>query len=466
MRYIRFTNDGWYARYDDGHSEANVLRIADAVGALWADMRPGATVYVGYDTRRDGATLARAAASVLGGWGLQARVSDIYCPMPALNLATRRDEQAVGALMLTADHRSADYLGVRVRNADSSAISPEVAERIENLVPHEAPTPEGPYVEQDFITPFMHAAADAVDRAAIAGSQFRCVVDPMHGTSRGYAAQLLRVMGVDAIEIHGEPRDDFGGLHPEVAEPWLDDCEVATARMGVNLGVAIDGPSNRAVAVDERGLFVPTPKLHALLIYHLARNRGLTGRVVVPRTTSVLIRRQAAQLGLPLTVVAAGPTWAFEESRQGDVLTSGDGLGGMCIPAIDPERNAFVTVLLLLELMAMEQKPLSQLVANLDEKLGVMEYGQRNVRMDAGKYQVLRNLLPGINAEGLFPEDPVAISHADGIRAQFADDSWVLVRPSETQPLVRIYAEGPTKAKRDALLASASDLLKSALVDL
>lgn len=466
MRYIRFTNDGWYARYDDGLNEANVLRIADAVGAMWADERPGGHVYVGYDTRRDGASLAEAVGSVLGGWGLQARVSDIYCPMPALNLATRRDDKAVGALMLTGDHRSADYLGVRVRNADSSAITPEVAERIEDLVPHEATKPSAPFTRQDFITPFMHAAADAVDRELIGGAGLRCVVDPMHGTARGYAAQLLRVMGVDAIEIHGEAREDFGGLHPEVTEPWVDDCEMAVAKTHVDLGVCIDGPSNRAVAVDERGVLVPTPKLHALLIYHLAANRGLTGRIVVPRSTSTLIRRQAERLGLPLTVVANGPTWAFEESRQGDVLTSGDGLGGLCIPAIDPERNAFVTVLLLLELMAMEGKSLSQLVACLDEKLGVMEYGQRNVRMDPGSFQVLRNLLPGINAEGLFPEDPVAVSHADGIRAQFADDSWVLVRPGETQPLVRIYAEGPTKAKRDALLAGASELLKSVLVDL
>lgn len=464
MRYIRFTNDGWYARYD-GQEHQAIRRIADAVGAYWAQKAPGAQVFVGYDTRRDAAELAAEAAAVLGSWGLDARLSDIYCPMPALNHATRHQPEAVGALMLTADHRSADYVGVRVRNADSSAITPEVADAVEGLVPHEAPEARGPYSEQDFITPFMRAVSQCVDHEAIAGAGLRCVVDPLFGTSRGFAAQLLRVMGVDALEIHGEPRSDFGGIHPEAVEPWLDDCEVAVAKVGAHAGLVIDGPSNRAAVVDEKGVLVPQPKLYALVAGHLARNRGLSGRVVVPRSTSSIVRRQVQRLGLTLTEVAPGPTWAFEETRQGDVLLAGDGFGGLCVPVVDPERNAIVTCLLVLELLAHAEKPLSALVADLDQELGVMEYGQRDVRLDPGRFQVLRNLLPGLNASGLFSQEPVAVSHADGVRAQFADDSWVLMRPSQTEPLVRVYAEGPTRAVRDALLDGAIRLLHSALND-
>ena len=117
MRYIRFNNDGWYARYDDGLNKTNVVRVADAAAARWADVFGGGTVHIGYDTRRHAPELAAAAAAAVGAWGLDARLSDGPCPMPALNFATRSDPSAVGALMLTADHRNADYLGIQIGRA-------------------------------------------------------------------------------------------------------------------------------------------------------------------------------------------------------------------------------------------------------------------------------------------------------------------------------------------------------------
>ncbi|MEY8437740.1 phosphoglucomutase [Atopobiaceae bacterium 24-176] len=461
MRYIRFSNDGWYARYDDGLNETNVVRVADAAAARWADLYGGGTVHIGYDTRRDAPKLAAAAAAAVGAWGLEARLSNGPCPMPALNLVTRTDASAVGALMLTADHRNADYLGIRVRNNDSSAIGRDEAGVIEDLVSQELGDVGGPFALEETVGPFLGHMASLVDAERIRSSRLDCIVDPMYGTARSHAATLLRSLGVGVVEIHGDIVDDFGGIHPEVVEPWLDDLEYMTGQTQVDFGIAIDGPSNRAAAVDGEGHLVPAPKLHALVLLHLIKNRGLSGRIVLPRFSSVVIRRVAESLGCGVTLVPPGPTWPFEEIRQGGVITTSDGLGGICVPSCDPERNAFVTMLLLVELLAYEGASLQEMLARLDAAVGSMEYGHREVRMDPGRCAVLRNLLPGVNPEGLCDKTPVSVSHAGGLRVQYDDDSWLFIRPSMSEPLVRIYGEGIDRADRDNLLGMARSYVDS-----
>lgn len=461
MRYIRFNNDGWYARYDDGLNKTNVVRVADAAAARWADVFGGGTVHIGYDTRRHAPELAAAAAAAVGAWGLDARLSDGPCPMPALNFATRSDPSAVGALMLTADHRNADYLGIRVRNNDSSAIGRDEAGAIEDLVSQELGEAQGPFTLEESVGPFLAHMAFLVDVRRIRNARLDCILDPMYGTARGHAATLLRSLGVGVVEIHGDTVDDFCGTHPEVVEPWLDDLEYMTGQTQVDFGIAIDGPSNRAAAVDGEGNLVAAPRLHALVLMHLIKNRGLSGRIVLPRFSSVVIRRVAESLGCDVTLVPPGPTWPFEEIRQGGVITTSDGLGGICVPSLDPERNAFVTMLLLVELLAYEGVSLREMAANLDRAVGSMEYGHREIRMDPGRCAVLRNLLPGTNPEGLCAKKPVSVSHADGLRVQFDDDSWLFIRPSMSEPLVRIYGEGVDRADRDELLDMAKSYVTS-----
>ena len=461
MSYLRFTNDGWYSRLDEDFTEPNVARIADAVAAFWYEQNPKGTVYIGFDTRQNAASYAAIAAKAQAAWGLKVVVSDGPCPMPALNQAVREDPKAIGALMLTADHRSADYLGVRVRNADSSAISSEDAAHIEDLVSAEVDVSEASFEVQDFVTPFLATMSSIVDASLIRDAHLTAVVDPLFGTARGIAAPLLRSFGVDVVEIHGDADANFGGLHPEVVEPWVDDLEYLTEQTHSSFGVAIDGPSNRSIMVDERGQLVSAPQAHGLLLEHLVKHRNLSGRIVVPRFSSAMTRRLADRLGCEVVAVASGPTWPFDEIRRGNVLTASDGLGGICVPTFDRERNAFVTMLLLMEYIAAEKKPLSQLVDEFCAQVGKMEFGSKELRMDPGKYAVLRNLLPGVNPvlEGV-ARQPVSVSHADGLRVQYEDDSWLLVKPSLSEPLVRIYAEGPTKAERDNLLDGAKQLLK------
>lgn len=463
MSVIRFSEDAWVVRSDEGSPRDDALRIASALGAVTRSRCPGSTVYVGYDTRALSQGVAVEVGDVIASYGLRARVSDVHCPTSALCEATRRDPEASSAIMLTADNRSADYFGVRVRMADGSPATSADSAVIEDGVPPEVPRARGASERVDLITRYLEGLSLFVGGEGLRARSPIVVCDPMHGAMSSHAARLLGSLGARVVEVHGGGKADFGGLHPEAAEPWIDDCEQAVIDHAADLGVALDGAGNRIALVDERGKLVSPHIMLALVMEHLVRVRGLSGRMVAPIFVSTIVRRQARRLGLPLTITPAGFVWMREEMAAGDVVCAGDALGGICIPSVGFERDALATAAILCEVVAMDSRPLSQIVAELDAELGHMDYGRRDVRMGSGSVQVLRNALPGLNPAELAGMRPVEVSHPGGLMLRFDDESWVLVRPSRAFSIARVYAEAPDPASRDRLLDAATELALSPL---
>lgn len=463
MSIVRFVGDAWVARVDEGSPEEDALRIADAIGAIARESAPDGIIYVGYDTRALSRGLAPEVAGVIAAHGLEVRLSEGHCPSSALSAAVRLDARAFGGVMLTADSRSADYFGLRVRMADGSPASPADTDVLEEQIGLVAPSSRGPYTRVDLVTPQLERISSFVGGESVRAASPLVVCDPMHGARVSHAARLLGSFGARVIELHGKDDPELGGLHPEVAEPWIDDCEQEVADRGAALGLAIDGSGDRVALVDERGSLVTPHLMLALIMEYLVRDRGMSGRMVAPIFVSTIVRRQAERLGMPLTVTPAGYYWMREEMSQGDVLCAGDALGGISVPAIGPDRDGLAAAALLLELACKDGRPLSQIVSDLDAKLGHMEYGRRDLRMGSGAVQVLRSVLPGINPHIIAGRRPSEVSHPGGLMARFDDGSWLLVRPSRSNSMARIYAEAPTPADRDALLDAASELALSPL---
>jgi phosphomannomutase len=460
MRIIHFAGDGWYARYDDGSIDESVTRIADAVGSLWGSDHPGGKVYVGYDTRSAAAHLARETAGVLASHGLVAILSDSYCPAPALSLAVCADPDAVGGVMLTAGSLPAGNLGVLLRTSDGGPIEDLDLETIEALVPSVACSSRGPVMEADLVTPYMDRVSSAVDHGPFSDSSVSVVCDPMYGATRVYAARLLSDLGLRVSEVHGDDVADFDGMHPEAIEPWADDCEQEVVSRGADVGFLFEGSGERLGVVDETGTLVSPHKVCALVLGHLVETRGATGRVVVSQSASEYVRRQAARLGCELTVTSAGFRWLHEEVRHGGVLMGADERGGICLPGFGPARDATLTAALLAELMASTNLSLTELVRDLEEKVGHMDYGRRDVKLDAASIQALRNVLPGVNPPDVAGHVPCEVNHMDGIRLGMDDGSWVIVRPSRNEPMVRVCAEAPSVEERDALLDAGVSLAR------
>lgn len=463
MRVINFTGDTWCVRVDEGDVEGDAARIADALGRLVLRNHGQASVYVGYDARPLSAVAARAAAGTLAARGVRARLSDTHCPTAALCEATRRDGSARAALMVTAGNRSGDYFGVRVRMADGSAATPSDVDVLEELIEPRPPEVRGTAEPVDLITPYLERLARGMDGTVFGGRVPTIVCDPMLGAQTSHAARLLASSGARVIELHDDGDEGFGGIHPEVVEPWIDDCEQAVVDYGADFGIAIDGAGDRLALVDERGKMVTPHLLVALIMEELVRGRGLAGRMVAPIFVSTVVRRQAKRLGLPLTVTPAGFMWMREEMGQGDVVCAADALGGVCVPALGLERDALAAASVLVEGLMRDGRSVSALVSELSETLGHMEYGQTAVRMGSGSMQVLRNALPGINPARVAGMVPSEVTHPGGLMVRFPDESWLLVRPSRSSNVARVYAEAATASERDDLLAAGRALASSPL---
>ena len=457
---LRFGVDGWHARFEDAFTDENVVRLADALGLVWADEHPGATVYVGYDTRHGAAGHARLVAGVLSSFGLVVRVSDCACPTPAVAWTCARDDAAIGAVIITASERSCEYGGVIVRGADGGPVSREFLDRVEQAVSL-APTPErGAFEEIDLVSAYLDDLGSWIDRGAVEARRPKIVVDAMYGSGTGHLARLLTELGCEVVEIHVEPREDFGGIHPDPRNPWADSCEQAVVAHGADMGLLLDGDADRASVVDERGELLPARVLVPMLLGDLVMSHGARGRVVTTLTCSACIAREAERLGCMTTPVSVGFSRIYRETLESDVIMGVEEYGGVCVPSHLRERDGLLVCLLAVEMLARSGKTVSVMASELEAIVGTMCYARRDVRLDPAASQAFRNVLPGLNPGEIAGCIPVEVSHADGLRLQFGDDSWVLVRPSRTSPVVRVYAEATTAQERDALLTGACDLVR------
>ena len=457
---LRFGVDGWHARFDDSFTDENVARIADALGLVWADARPGATVYVGYDTRHSACDHARLVAGVLASFGLVARVSDGPSPTPAVAWACAQDERAVGAVVLTSSERSCEYGGLIVRGEDGGPVSQAFLDGVEQAISLSPTSARGAFEELDLVTPYLESLAAWVDRASIAAARPKVVVDAMYGAGTGHLAKVLSDLGCEVVEIHVEPREDFGGIHPDPRDPWADSCEQAVIAHEADLGLLLDGDADRAAVVDERGELLPARVLVPMILGNLVMGHGAHGRVVTTLTCSACIEREAGRLGCDTTAVPVGFARVYREMLEPDVIMGVEEYGGICVPAHLRERDGLLVCLLAVEMVARAGKSVSTMTSELEAIIGTMWYARRDMRLDPAASQAFRNVLPGLNPGELVGRAPVEVSHADGLRAQFEDDSWILIRPSRTSSIVRVYAEAPSAPERDALLTAACELVR------
>ena len=457
---IHFGTDGWRARTDGEFTLDNVGRVSDAAADIWQNTHPGATVYVGYDTRPRAKEFAEVAAGTLSAHGLDAVLVSSPAPTPALTWAVAHDGDACGALMVTGSHHPQGYLCLKLRMGDGSTANQDFIEALESAI---APEPLGlqdGYREMDVMPSYLGALKEAVDAEAIRAAHLRVVVDPLYGAARGYLANTLVDLGVEVHEIHGREPEAGEEIHPDPVEPWVDACEQAVVEDGACAGLINDGDADRVGAVDERGRFVHPHQIMALVLGDLVVNRKMNGRVVVNLSCSTLVRRFAEALGCRVTVKPIGFKYISAEMEKGGVLMGGEEAGGIGIASHAPERDGLLVNLLLCELMAKTGKPLGALIDEIEDAFGKTWYGRRDLRLEADVIEGLRMMLPGLNPQTVRGKAPKKVSHMDGLRLEFEDGSWLLLRPSGTEPLVRVYAEAFSLEERDALLEAGCSLAR------
>jgi phosphomannomutase len=494
---IHFGTDGWRAIIGEDFNPQSVARVAEAAARVFermngekpstsADQPTPDTIVIGYDCRLDAGRYAALVATVVASCGFTAMISDRYCPTPALCWTIARNPRALGGIMLTSSHNPAEYLGIKLRMSDGGASPKTFTDEVEATLSDELPscfeealanfeaaengTPSSPATTlrdaphllfTDIMAPSLESLRALVDANAIKSAGLRVVVDPLYGAGRGYLAGLLTQLGVVVAEVNGEEDPTFNGLHPEPILPWIEKGAAKVVELGYDACFVTDGDADRIGAVDDRGAYVTSHRILTLLIGHLVENRGQTGRVIRTQAGSNLLRRQCDRLGLTLTTKPIGFKWIYEEMLKGDVLIGGEESGGIGIPSHVRERDGLLMALLLTELMAQTGKGLRKLTDEMLATLGTLEYTRRDLRLPVAQKDAL--LATHINSAAfdlpeylsLFTplgETLVSVVRGDGIKFDLASDAWLFVRPSGTEPLVRVYAEASTFEQVEKLL--------------
>jgi alpha-D-glucose phosphate-specific phosphoglucomutase len=449
---IRFGTDGWRAVIAEDFTYENLRRVADAAGRVFAADAPGGVVIVGHDTRFEAASFARAAAEVIATHGLRVKVTDRYLPTPALCWSVAHDEDAVGGVMLTASHNPAPYLGFKLRMSDGGASPVSFTRRVEEALLEVAPAERGEYEVLDFVGPYLEALRSFVDAEAIAKAGLRVAVDPLYGAGQTYLAETLRSFGVEVTEVHSELNPGFGGLHPEPIPPHIDEVRELVKREGLDAAFITDGDADRIGAADRNGAFVNPHRILALVTRHLVEDRGMSGKVVKTLSTSVLVDRLGAALGLEVVTTPVGFKWIYEQMVAGDVLVGGEESGGIGIPTHVRERDGLLMALLLAEMMGQRGQGLAELVEDLFALTGPMEYSRVDLRLDPAVKDAFVARMPDLAPASIAGLDVHEIIRTDGVKFLLPDDAWLLLRTSGTEPLVRVYAEASSAGVVDDLL--------------
>ncbi len=474
---IKFGTDGWRAVISEEFTFANVRHVCQAIADhILQDSPPvdkprPLTAVIGFDTRFLSDRFAAEAARVLAGNGMRVYLSKADCPTPAVSHAVRRFG-AVGGIMITASHNPPRYNGIKYKAAFGGSAMPEEMAQIEarlqaNLASGRQPVladwtvesgssaapPTGPgIIRFDPMPEYLSHIRSLVDLDAIAQSGLRVLVDPMYGAGRGYTVALLREIGLDVDEIHGEMNPGFGGIHPEPIGRNLSALR-EKVRDGYDLGLATDGDADRIGAVDHLGNFVDPHAIITLTLRHMVENRGLRGAVIKTVSTSEMVARLARRYNLPLFETPVGFNYICDYMLKGDVLIGGEESGGISIKGHIPEGDGILMGLLLLEIVASNGKSLHELVADLQRTVGPFCYDRNDLRTKPFVKSELVSALKADAPDSLAGIPVVAVDDRDGVKYRLQDDSWLLIRPSGTEPVLRIYAEAPTAETVQALLS-------------
>jgi phosphomannomutase len=296
-----------------------------------------------------------------------------------------------------------------------------------------------------------------VDFEVIGRARLRVAVDAMHGSGRGYLRDLLSEAGAEVVEIRGELNPGFGGIHPEPIARYLKPLMEMPAG-GFHLGLATDGDADRIGAVGPTGRFIDPHCIMTLALRYLVEERGQAGSVVKTVSTTQMLNRLAGRYGLALHETPVGFNYIGDLMQANDVLIGGEESGGISIKGHIPEGDGVLMGLLMAEMVARYGRSPEELLAGIMADFGRFDYGRHDFHVRPFEKKVLVKKLVDLAPRELAGIPLVSINTADGVKYLLADDSWLLIRPSGTEPVLRVYAEAHTPETVQTLLTAGRTL--------
>jgi phosphomannomutase len=463
---IHFGTDGWRAVISDTFTFHNLRMVTQAIadsmnapswnnGIDLGEKADNRLVVVGFDTRFLSDRYATDVARVLAANGFTIHLAQADAPTPAISYNVRH-LGALGAIMITASHNAPRYNGVKLKAAYGGSAQREQCRRVEvylndneerargpNLMDYDQARKLGLIRRFNPLPDYYNHLRTLINFDAIAENPQRIVVDSMYGSGRGVIKGVLQGTGCEVREIRSEMNPGFGGVHPEPIGQYLGVLAGAISTHMGNFGIATDGDADRIGAMDERCNFVDPHRIMSLALSHLVEKRGWRGPVVRTVSTTRMIDRLAEKYNIPVYETPVGFNYIADHMLKEDILIGGEESGGISFRGHIPEGDGILMGLLLIEIVASSDASLYDLVEDLLQKAGPAHYQRNDLRLKrpVARERMRQYLLENAPAN-IAGESVIEVSTVDGVKYILADDSWLLIRPSGTEPVLRVYAEG------------------------
>ena len=456
---IKFGTDGWRAVIGEGFTYENVRRVARAHAKVLKE-KGAKKVLIGYDWRFSSERFAKQVYDIFVSEGLEAKLTKRACTTPMVSFGVRYMGFDNG-VMITASHNPPEYNGYKIKESFGGSATPEFVKEVESKLGvvsgDPVPSADPQYIDVEEL--YISKVRERVSFEIFREKELTVVHDAMHGTTSGVLSKVLEGTKVEVVKIRSYRDPLFGGTSPEPVEKNLGALREKVLALSADLGVANDGDGDRVALVDDKGSFVNTQMVFALLLYHLVKNKGKREGIVVKTvSTTYLADRICRSEGIELREVPVGFKNINEVILKEKVLFGGEESGGYGFPEFLPERDGILSALMVLEMVLLMDAPLSEAVTHLTKNYGPSFYRRIDLPVEERSKERLRSLIgdPPTKVGGRVVEKVLTI---DGLKFVFGDESWLLLRPSGTEPLIRIYAEAPSEGDVEELLRAGKDLI-------
>ena len=464
---IKFGTSGWRAIISDEFTFDNVALVAEAIARTVLETGVMNGLVVGYDTRFLGREFARRAADVCAAAGIPIHITNRDVPTPALAHQIRA-LGAAGGINITASHNPSQYNGIKFSPAYGGPALPEVTSKIEQHV--KTILEEGPgstvaatpaaITEFDPRPDYAAKIEQLIDFKALRAAKLRIAVDPKYGTSRGYLDALLADHGIETVVINDYADPLFGGKDSEPDGDNLDELREIVLDKACALGVATDGDGDRFGILDADGGYLEANMIIGLAANHLYTHRGKTGAVARTRATSHFVDAVCAHHGGKAIETPVGFKYLGNLLENREVFLAGEESGGLSVDDHVPEKDGIYACLLMAEVVAVEGKPLKQVLADVFAAIGREYHTKRiNVHLDKAKMQKLVEILQVGVPDALERLGIAETDSAEGAKYLLANGNWLMFRLSGTEPVARCYLEAESAVSLTNLEAAARDFL-------
>jgi phosphomannomutase len=444
MSQIKFGTDGWRAVIAEDFNFANVACVAQATADCWS-------------------------ANPVAANGFQVILTPEPTPTPSVSFAVK-NLGAVGGVMITASHNPPIFNGFKLKSHYGGSSSPDECKAVESFLdknpPRSATGVRQSAISIEDVRPAHYAALKKlVDFRLIAKSKLRFAHEALFGVGAGCFEQLLRGTSCKVTTLNARHDVLFGGINPEPIEKNYGPSQKFLRAHPHDLCLVTDGDADRVGGMDGRGNYLSTHQIICLLLHHFVENRKGRGRVVKALTTTSMMDKMCAAHGLPLVETGVGFKYICAEMLKGGVLLGAEESGGIGFPGHIPERDGIAAGLMLLELLATEKVSVNKLLAKLEKEFGPHHYGRIDTHFPLEKRAALMEFLAKNPPDKLLKSPLAEVKTFDGVKFVAQDSSWLMLRGSGTEPILRIYAETKSDAGANSLLKLGVSLARRIAAD-